>query len=106
MLGRQERIETKLARRHLEEGALVLYDLTSSSYEGRTCPVAPPGTSASAKQKKQSRKTSDGLPIHSFQTLLDELAKRCRNYCYTPNDPQRESFPPAYRPLSAIHSSL
>jgi hypothetical protein len=37
---RQERIEKKLAARHLREGGLVLYDVTSSSYEGRTCPLA------------------------------------------------------------------
>jgi len=33
---RQERIETKLAKKHLPEGAVVLYDLTSSTYYGRT----------------------------------------------------------------------
>jgi transposase len=37
---RQERLEKKLAARHLTEGGLVLYDVTSSSYEGRTCPLA------------------------------------------------------------------
>ena len=36
----QERIEKKLAARHLTAGGLVLYDVTSSSYEGRTCPLA------------------------------------------------------------------
>ena len=39
LLERQERIEKKLAARHLKEGGLVLYDVTSSSYEGRTCPL-------------------------------------------------------------------
>jgi hypothetical protein len=38
LLDRQERIEKKLAARHLAEGSLVLYDVTSSYYEGRTCP--------------------------------------------------------------------
>lgn len=37
---RQERIENKLAKKHLDEGAVVLYDLTSSTYYGRTCPLA------------------------------------------------------------------
>jgi len=37
---RQERIENKLAKRHLREGAVVLYDVTSSTYYGRTCPLA------------------------------------------------------------------
>jgi transposase len=40
LLGRQQRIEKKLAVRHLSEGSLVLYDVTSSYYEGRSCPLA------------------------------------------------------------------
>lgn len=40
LLERQERIEKKLAARHLSEGGLVLYDVSSSFYEGRTCPLA------------------------------------------------------------------
>ena len=40
LLTRQEAIEKKLARRHLGEGATVLYDVTSSSSEGKTCPLA------------------------------------------------------------------
>src|SRR5947207_14226696 len=38
-LERQERIEKKLAARHLREGGLVLYDDSSSFYAGRTCPL-------------------------------------------------------------------
>lgn len=40
---RQERIEKKLASRHLEEGAQVLYDVSSSTYYGRACPLAAHG---------------------------------------------------------------
>jgi len=40
LLERQDRIERKLAKRHLDEGARVLYDVSSSSYHGRTCPLA------------------------------------------------------------------
>src|ERR1700739_3180498 len=40
LLERQERIEKKLAARHLEQGGLVLYDVSSSFYEGHTCPLA------------------------------------------------------------------
>jgi transposase len=39
----QERIEAKLAHRHLVEGTLVLYDLTTTYFEGRTCPLARRG---------------------------------------------------------------
>jgi len=40
LLARQQRIEKKLAARHLSEGSLVFYDVTSSYYEGRSCPLA------------------------------------------------------------------
>ena len=40
LLKRQSRIEKKLAGRHLEEGAEVLFDVSSSSYHGRTCLLA------------------------------------------------------------------
>ena len=43
LLQRQSRIEKKLAKRHLEDGAVVLFDVSSSSYHGRTCPLAQRG---------------------------------------------------------------
>ena len=43
LLARKERIEKKLGRRHLEEGARVLFDVSSSSYHGHTCPLATYG---------------------------------------------------------------
>ena len=45
LLARQERIEKKLAARHLRENGLVLYDLSSSYFEGVTCPLAALGHS-------------------------------------------------------------
>jgi hypothetical protein len=45
LLERQGRIENGLARRHLEDGVLVLYDVTSSYFEGRCCPLARHGYS-------------------------------------------------------------
>ena len=44
-------------------------------------PVAPAKPSRSAKKKKTVRLTPDGLPIHSFGTILAELGTRCRNKC-------------------------
>jgi hypothetical protein len=38
LLERQARIENGLARRHLEDGVLVLYDVSSSYFEGHHCP--------------------------------------------------------------------
>ncbi len=52
LLERQERIETKLAARHLDEHALALYDLTSSYFEGVSCPLAALGHSRDGKKGK------------------------------------------------------
>ena len=40
---RQNKIEDALAARHLEEGTLVLYDVSSAAFEGRTCPLGALG---------------------------------------------------------------
>jgi len=45
LLGRQDAIEQRFAARHLCEDALVLYDLSSSWFEGSTCPLAKRGYS-------------------------------------------------------------
>jgi transposase len=50
LLERQERIEARLARRHLEEGAHVLYDVSSSYFEGRTCPLLRLGYSRDGRR--------------------------------------------------------
>lgn len=52
LLKRQSRIEKKLAKRHLEEGGLALYDLTSSYFEGLTCPLAKFGHNRDGKKGK------------------------------------------------------
>jgi Transposase DDE domain len=52
LLGRQERIEQALAARHLRGGTLVLYDVTSTYFEGRTCPLAQYGYSRDDKPHK------------------------------------------------------
>jgi transposase len=49
LLARQERIEAALARRHLKDGTLVLYDVSSSYFEGRSCPLAKLGYSRDRK---------------------------------------------------------
>jgi len=50
LLARQARIEQKLANRHLVPGRHVLYDVTSSYDEGRTCPFARLGDNRDQKQ--------------------------------------------------------
>jgi hypothetical protein len=47
---RQAKIEDRLARRHLKDGELVLYDVSSSYFEGRRCPLAKLGYSRDGKR--------------------------------------------------------
>ena len=50
LLQRQERIQKKLAARHLSAGSVVLYDLSSSYFEGNTCPLAKRGYNRDRKK--------------------------------------------------------
>ena len=68
LLERQTRIENGLARRHLENGVLVLYDVTSSYFEGRCCPLARYGHSRDHRRDRPQIVygllcTREGLPI-------------------------------------------
>jgi transposase len=50
LLERQEAIQKKLAARHLSAGGLVLYDLSSSYFEGSSCPLARIGYNRDGKR--------------------------------------------------------
>src|SRR5690606_37535483 len=52
LLERQDSVEKKLGKRHLREGAMALYDLTSSYFEGTHCPLAARGYSRDGKKRK------------------------------------------------------
>ena len=52
LLERQPLIERKLAARHLREGGLALYDLSSSYFEGHCCPLAKIGHNRDGKKNK------------------------------------------------------
>jgi len=52
LLERQISIEDALAKRHLADGALVLYDVTSTYFEGHSCPLAKLGHSRDGKKDK------------------------------------------------------
>ena len=52
LVARQGRIEEALAKRHLREGTLVLYDVSSTYFEGRCCPLARRGHSRDKKRGK------------------------------------------------------
>lgn len=62
LLARKQRIENKLAKRHISEGSIVLYDVSSSYYWGRTCPWAHFGHDRDGKK---------GLPIIVYGVLTD-----------------------------------
>jgi transposase len=55
-------------------------------------PVAPAQPSPAAKRKKAVRRTADGMPVHSFDTLLASLGTRCRNTCRMKSDPAAPTF--------------
>jgi transposase len=52
LLERQVAVEDALAKRHLVDGCLVLYDVTSTYFEGHTCPLAKFGHSRDGKKDK------------------------------------------------------
>ena len=52
LLERQDAIQGKLAQRHLEPGSIVLYDLSSSYFEGSTCELAALGYNRDGKRGK------------------------------------------------------
>jgi hypothetical protein len=86
---RQQRIEDRLARRHLKDGELVLYDVSSSYFEGRSCELARLGYSRD--QKRGSLQIIYGLlcdrpgrpiavevfsgELHDDKTLPSQIAK-------------------------------
>jgi len=68
LIERQSRIENGLARRHLKDGVLVLYDVTSSYFEGRCCPLACYGHSRDHRDDRPQIVygllcTREGLPV-------------------------------------------
>jgi transposase len=63
LIERQERIEDRLGKRHLRDGEMVLYDVSSSYFEGRTCPLGKLG---------YSRDGQKGLPQIIYGLLCDK----------------------------------
>ena len=55
-------------------------------------PVAPAKPTPRAREKKARRRIDDGLALHSLDTLLAELATRCRNTCRVLSDPTAPAF--------------
>jgi transposase len=85
LLARQPRIEKNLAGRHLTEGATVLYDVTSSYYEGHTCPLAKFGHNRDGKK---------GMPIIVYGMLADEKGRPIAIDVYPGNTGDPTTVPP------------
>jgi DDE family transposase len=68
LLPRQQQIEQALARRHLKDGTLALYDVSSTYFEGRCCPLARYGYSRDGQRDKLQitfglLTNADGCPV-------------------------------------------
>lgn len=66
LVGRQRRIEKKLANLHFSEGSFAFYDVTSSYYEGKKCSLARRGYNRDKKK---------GLPVIVYGTLAEEQGR-------------------------------
>lgn len=68
LVARQDLIQAILARRHLRQGTLVLYDLTSTYFEGHHCPLARYGHSRDERARNPQivfgiLSAADGCPV-------------------------------------------
>ena len=89
LLPRQRSIEDALAARHLHDGTLVLYDVSSAAFEGRTCPLGAIGHPRDGVRGRLQivygvLTTAEGIPVavQVFKgntgdpaTLADQVAK-------------------------------
>ena len=84
LLTRQAAIEKKLAARHISEGGLVLYDVTSSYYQGKSCPLARFG---------HDRDGKTGCPIIVYGTLTDAKGRPIAVRVYPGNTGDPKTVP-------------
>jgi transposase len=79
---------------HMREalGSLLFDDEGLAADRWTRDPIAQAEPSDSARRKKTERTTSDGFPVHSFDTLLEELGTLCRNRCRIQADPSGTTF--------------
>ncbi len=113
VLERQEVIEKKLAARHLQNDGLALYDLTSSYFEGVSCPIAKLGYDRDGKKGKLQVNyglltNERGIPVSVSvfegnsgdpKTLLPQIEKVGNYILVYPNrgfGPLRPRFTPSF----------
>ena len=92
LLARQDAIQTKLATRHLRQGGLVLYDLSSSYFEGNTCPLAKLGYNRDGKK---------GLLQVNYGLLTDARGCPVAVSVHEGNTADSRTFTPAVQKLRA-----
>ena len=76
LLERQDRIEGKLAKRHLSEGDPVLYDVSSSYYEGESCPLMQFGHNRDGRRDR---------PMVVYGVLADRMGRPLAVEAYAGN---------------------
>jgi len=81
---RQERIEARLARRHLADGDLVFYDLSSSYFEGHSCPLAALGYSRDGRR---------GTPQIVYGLMTDRAGKPVAVQVFSGNVQDHQTVP-------------
>ncbi len=72
----------------------------------RRSPVAPAERSRGSQQKAADKTTSDGLPVHSFQTLLDDLATLTSNEVQLAAQPDSQPFWMQSQPMTLQSRAL
>ena len=92
LLSHQDAIQKKLASRHLREGGLVLYDLSSSYFEGTTCPLAKLGYNRDGKK---------GLLQVNYGLLTDARGCPVAVSVHEGNTADSRTFMPAVQKLRA-----
>lgn len=80
---RQEKIEAKLAARHLQQGGMALFDLSSTWMEGKSCPLTKFG---------HSRDKKKGLPQIEFGLLGDTEGRPIAIRVFDGNTSDSKSF--------------
>ena len=80
-------------------------DDAAAAEAARPSVVAPAAVSESAREKARSKRTADGLPVHSFRTLLGDLATVAKNRV-VPNIPGSEPFYTITRPTKLQRQAL
>jgi Transposase DDE domain len=85
---------------------LLFDDETLDQHRARRDPVAPARPTPHARRKKATRRSDDGWPLHSFDSLLAELATRCRNTCRFTHDPEAPAFIQLTKPTELQRHAL